>query len=176
MADPNASKAQPAHRAGLVALLGRANAGKSTLLSTVSKARPRIADYPFTTLEPHLGIVPVRGDYSFVMADIPGLIEGAHEGKGLGDKFLKHVERTRLLLHLVDCSDEALEEPLEAFRVIRGELSGYSKELASRPTLLVATKIEGEAAQQRAKVTNSGPAACARVARVSLQPPNRAAN
>jgi GTP-binding protein len=134
-----------------VGLLGLPNAGKSTLLSTLSRARPRIADYPFTTLEPSLGIVPLNQDLSFVMADIPGLIEGAHEGKGLGDKFLKHIERTRVLLHLVDCSSESLEEPEEAWRVIRGEISSYSSALAERPCLLAATKVEDDASRARAE-------------------------
>ncbi len=133
-----------------VGLLGLPNAGKSTLLATLSRARPKIANYPFTTLEPSLGIVPVSIDDALVFADIPGLIEGAHEGKGLGDKFLKHVERTRVLLHLVDCSALALEEPEEAYRVIRAELEGYAPELAKRPSMVVATKIEDEDAAARA--------------------------
>ncbi|MEE2887589.1 MAG: GTPase ObgE [Planctomycetota bacterium] len=134
-----------------VGLVGLPNAGKSTLVSTLSKARPKIADYPFTTLEPHLGIVEGRGDATFVMADIPGLIEGAHQGKGLGDKFLRHVERTRALLHLVDVSDAAEAEPVESYRVIHRELAGYSADLAARPTLLVATKVEDQAGLDRAK-------------------------
>lgn len=133
-----------------VGLVGLPNAGKSTLLATVSRARPKIANYPFTTLEPSLGIVPITEDAALVFADIPGLIEGAHEGKGLGDKFLKHIERTRVLLHLVDCSGSALEDPVESYRVIRGELEGYSAELASRPTLVVATKVEDDAGRARA--------------------------
>ncbi len=133
-----------------VGLVGLPNAGKSTLLSTCSKARPRIADYPFTTLEPHLGIVPFGADGSFVMADIPGLIEGAHEGKGLGDKFLKHVERTRVLLHLVDCSADC-EDPMVDYQVIRSELQGYSKDLADRPCIVVATKIEDEESYAHAR-------------------------
>jgi GTP-binding protein len=133
-----------------VGLVGLPNAGKSTLLSTLSKARPRIAAYPFTTLEPHLGIVPFGDGASLVMADIPGLIEGAHEGRGLGIQFLKHVERTRALLHLVDCSTTATVEPLEARNVVLDELRGYSEELARRPRLLVATKVEDEDARARA--------------------------
>jgi len=131
-------------------LIGLPNAGKSTLLATLSRARPKIADYPFTTLEPHLGIVSVGGERTFVMADIPGLIEGAHLGRGLGDRFLKHVERTRLLLHLVDCSSDAALPPVDAVRVIRAELAGYSPALAERPHLLVATKVEDPAARAAA--------------------------
>ncbi len=134
-----------------VGLIGLPNAGKSTLMSTLSKARPKIADYPFTTLEPCLGIVPGRDSDSFVMADIPGLIEGAHQGKGLGDKFLRHVERTRVLLHLVDCCSGASEEPETAYRVIRAELAGYSDDLASRPSLVVATKVEDDASLERGR-------------------------
>ncbi len=126
------------------------NAGKSTLLSTLSRARPKIAAYPFTTLEPHLGIVPFGDGASLVVADIPGLIEGAHEGKGLGVQFLKHVERTRALVHLVDCSATAELEPLEARRVVLDELRGYSPELAARPRLLVATKVEDDESRARA--------------------------
>ena len=134
-----------------VGLIGLPNAGKSTLMSTLSKARPKIADYPFTTLEPCLGIVPGRDSDSFVMADIPGLIEGAHQGKGLGDKFLRHVERTRVLLHLVDCASGASEEPETAYRVIRAELAGYSADLASRPSLVVATKVEDDTSLERGR-------------------------
>ena len=132
-----------------VGLIGLPNAGKSTLLATLSRARPKIADYPFTTLEPHLGIVPLSVERSFVMADLPGLIEGAHLGKGLGDRFLKHVERTRVLLHLVDCSSDALEDPASSVQVIRRELAGYSAELAGRPSMIVGTKVEDDAARQR---------------------------
>jgi GTP-binding protein len=133
-----------------VGLLGLPNAGKSTLMATLTRARPKIADYPFTTLEPMLGIAVGPGERTFVLADIPGLIEGASRGKGLGDKFLKHVERTRLLLHLVDCSDMPLLPPAEAHRVIRTELAQHSTELAARPTLVVATKVEDEASRARA--------------------------
>lgn len=134
-----------------VGLLGLPNAGKSTLISTLSKARPKIADYPFTTLEPSLGIVELREGETCVMADIPGLIEGAHEGRGLGDKFLRHIERTRVLLHLVDCSAGADEEPETAYRVIRGEIEGYSADLAARPSLVLATKIEDQESLDRGR-------------------------
>ncbi|MCA8966885.1 MAG: GTPase ObgE [Planctomycetes bacterium] len=133
-----------------VGLLGLPNAGKSTLLATLTKARPKIAGYPFTTLEPMLGIATGPGDSTFVLADIPGLIEGASAGKGLGDKFLKHIERTRLLLHLIDCSDLPMAPPVQAWRTLREELQQHSPELAARPTLVVATKVEDEAARGRA--------------------------
>ncbi len=130
-----------------VGLLGFPNAGKSTLISVISAARPKIADYPFTTLVPNLGVVRVGEDHSFVVADIPGLIEGAAEGKGLGHQFLRHVERTRLLLHLVDASELREDEdpsatPLGRWRVLRDELRRYSRALAERPEILVLTKID----------------------------------
>jgi GTP-binding protein len=125
-----------------VGLVGFPNAGKSTLISTISAAKPKIADYPFTTLEPHLGVVDL-GDYrTFVVADIPGLIEGAHEGAGLGDRFLRHVERTKLLLHLVDVSSLEGREPVEDYVTINRELAAYDAQLAERPQILVATKID----------------------------------
>lgn len=139
-----------------VGLLGLPNAGKSTLLATLTKARPKIAGYPFTTLEPMLGIAAGPGETSFVLADIPGLIEGASAGKGLGDKFLKHIERTRVLLHLVDCGDLPMAEPLDAWRMLRTELSQYSSELAARPSLIVATKVEDERALARARELAQG--------------------
>ncbi len=126
-----------------VGLLGLPNAGKSTLISAVSSARPKVADYPFTTLYPNLGVVRVGGLQSFVMADIPGLIEGAAEGAGLGIQFLKHLSRTSLLLHLVDVAplDESVD-PVESVRTIERELEKYSDELAERPRWLVLNKID----------------------------------
>lgn len=125
-----------------VGLVGFPNAGKSTFISTVSAAKPKIADYPFTTLEPHLGVVDLGDFRTFVMADIPGLIEGAHEGAGLGDRFLRHVERTKLLLHLVDVSSVSGRDPLTDYLTVNKELRAYNEELASRPQIVVATKID----------------------------------
>ena len=124
-----------------VGLIGFPNAGKSTLIARISAARPKIADYPFTTLEPHLGVVDAGGYRSFVIADIPGLIEGAHKGAGLGDRFLRHIERCRLLLHLVDGAFVE-REPVQAIRTIETELSAYSPKLAAKPTILVVTKSD----------------------------------
>jgi GTPase len=125
-----------------VGLIGFPNAGKSTLISTVSAAKPKVADYPFTTLEPHLGVVDLGEFRTFVVADIPGLIEGAHEGAGLGDRFLRHVERTRLLLHLVDVSSLSGRDAVGDYEVINRELAAYSPELAERPQFVVATKLD----------------------------------
>ena len=125
-----------------VGLLGYPNAGKSTFISTVSAARPKIADYPFTTLEPHLGVVDLGDFRTFVIADIPGLIEGAHEGHGLGDRFLRHIERTKLLLHLVDMSSVSGRDPVTDYEVINRELAAYDARLAERPQIVVATKID----------------------------------
>jgi GTP-binding protein len=125
-----------------VGLLGFPNAGKSTLVSRLSAARPRIADYPFTTLEPSLGVVDVGGDHSFVMADIPGLIEGSAEGAGLGHQFLRHLGRTRLLLHLVSLSPVDGDDVLARYRAIRAELAAYGEHLAGRPELVVLTKLD----------------------------------
>ncbi|MEM1356091.1 MAG: GTPase ObgE [Planctomycetota bacterium] len=122
-----------------VGLLGKPNAGKSTFLGRISAARPKIADYPFTTLVPQLGIADLGEGRRMVIADIPGLIEGAHEGHGLGVQFLKHVERTRLLLHLVDI-DPADGDPVENYRVIRQELTRHSTELAAKPEVVVLSK------------------------------------
>lgn len=124
-----------------VGLVGFPNAGKSTLISRISAARPKIADYPFTTLEPNLGVVSYDGR-TFVVADIPGLIEGAHEGHGLGIQFLRHVERTRLLAHLVDVSEMSGRDPAHDYDAIMVELAAYSEELASKPMILVATKLD----------------------------------
>lgn len=126
-----------------VGLLGLPNAGKSTLISAVSSARPKVADYPFTTLYPNLGVVSVGVTQSFVMADIPGLIEGAAEGAGLGIQFLRHLARTSLLLHVVDVAPMAEEnEPVRAVRTIEGELEQYSEELSNYPRWLVLNKID----------------------------------
>jgi GTP-binding protein len=125
-----------------VGLVGFPNAGKSTLISTISAAKPKIADYPFTTLEPHLGVVDLGDFRTFVVADIPGLIEGAHEGAGLGDRFLRHIERTKLLLHLVDVSSVSGREPVSDYLAVNHELRAYNPELANRPQIVVATKID----------------------------------
>jgi len=125
-----------------VGLVGLPNAGKSTLLSRISRAHPEIADYPFTTKYPNLGMVQAGADRGFVVADIPGLIEGAHEGHGLGHEFLRHVERTRLLVHLVDVVPSDGSDPITNYRTIRQELERYSPELANRPEILVATKMD----------------------------------
>ena len=125
-----------------VGLIGFPNVGKSTLLSMVSAARPKIANYHFTTLVPNLGVVRVAEEQSFVMADIPGIIEGASEGAGLGHDFLRHIDRCRLLLHLVDASGSEGRDPLEDVQTINAELAGYSEFLASRPQIIVANKTD----------------------------------
>ena len=125
-----------------VGLIGFPNAGKSTLISQISAARPKIADYPFTTLVPNLGVVRLEEGRSFVVADIPGLIEGAHSGAGLGHQFLRHVERTRLLIHLVDIAGTEGRDPLEDVEVIQKELALYSPQLATRTQILVANKVD----------------------------------
>jgi GTP-binding protein len=125
-----------------VGLVGFPNVGKSTLISRVSAARPKIAPYPFTTLTPHLGVVSAGPGRSFVVADIPGLIPGAHEGTGLGDRFLRHVERTRLLLHLVTVTHEEGRDPLSDFDAIETELGLYDAELAGRPKLVAFTMMD----------------------------------
>ena len=134
-----------------VGLVGFPNAGKSTLISVISAARPKIANYPFTTLEPNLGVVNADGGTgkegreigrTFVVADLPGLIEGAHEGAGLGIRFLRHVERTRLLVHLIDTSDATDADPVHSFEVISGELQAFSEMLTEKPVIVVATKLD----------------------------------
>src|SRR5271157_1181884 len=135
-----------------VGLVGFPNAGKSTLISRISAARPKIADYPFTTLEPNLGVVQFADFRSFVVADIPGLIEGAHLGHGLGVQFLRHIERTRLLAHLVDVSDASGRDPIQDFETVMQELASFSDELARKPMLVVATKMD--VAQDAARVAS----------------------
>jgi GTP-binding protein len=125
-----------------VGLVGFPNAGKSTFISTVSAARPKIADYPFTTLEPHLGVVDLGDFKTFVIADIPGLIEGAHSGAGLGDRFLRHIERTKLLLHLVDLSSMSGRDTVFDYETVNKELASYNADLAARPQFVVATKLD----------------------------------
>ena len=124
-----------------VGLVGYPNAGKSTLISRISAARPKIADYPFTTLEPNLGVVQLPNDRSYVVADIPGLIEGAHEGKGLGIQFLKHVERTKVLAHLVDMSETG-RDPKHDFETLMAELEKFSPDMAKKPMLVIASKMD----------------------------------
>lgn len=125
-----------------VALVGLPNAGKSTLISVISAAKPKIADYPFTTLEPNLGVVDMGDFNTFVVADIPGLIEGASEGAGLGDRFLRHIERTKLILHLVDVSSGGNEDVIDAYQTINAELRKYDQNLSERQQVVVATKID----------------------------------
>ena len=135
-----------------VGLVGFPNAGKSTLISRISAAHPKIADYPFTTLEPSLGVVSADGNpgkpsernggRTFVVTDLPGLIEGAHTGVGLGIRFLKHVERTRLIAHLIDTSDFSDRDPVHDFEIITGELAAFSEKLSAKPMIVVATKLD----------------------------------
>lgn len=125
-----------------VGLVGYPNVGKSTLISRISAARPVVADYPFTTLIPHLGVVDVGMERSYVVADIPGLIEGAHLGHGLGVKFLKHIERTKILVHVIDVSPYSGRDPVEDFNVVMKELEAYKPELVDRPQIVAANKID----------------------------------
>ena len=136
-----------------VGVIGFPNAGKSTLVSRLSAARPKIADYPFTTLQPTLGIVRADGDRAFVIADLPGLIPGAAEGKGLGHQFLRHTERTRLLLHMLDLDPLAGRDPIEDLTTINQELAAYSPDLAARPQMVLANKTDlPDAAPNRERV------------------------
>lgn len=122
-----------------IGLVGLPNAGKSTLLSRISKARPKIADYPFTTLQPNLGIVAYRDFSSFIVADIPGLIEGAHQGKGLGHQFLRHIERTKVLAYMIDITED---DPLQIYQTLHHELKSFSKVLVRKPAAIVLTKMD----------------------------------
>ena len=124
-----------------VGIIGFTNAGKSTLISVISAARPKIADYPFTTLVPNLGVVDVGPNESFVVADIPGLIEGAHHGAGIGDKFLRHIERTRIFVHVLDCT-QTPEEALRRFKIVNNELRAYDPKLLERPQIVALNKLD----------------------------------
>ncbi len=134
-----------------VGLIGFPNAGKSTFLSAISSAKPKIADYPFTTLTPNLGVVKIEGFKSFVVADIPGLIEGAHKGEGLGISFLKHVERTKLLLHFIDLSLTSFKTPVKGFNLINKELALFNKELVKKPQIVVINKMDITEVRQKAE-------------------------
>ncbi len=136
-----------------VGLVGFPNVGKSTLISRVSAARPRIADYPFTTLVPHLGVVRFDGEGSFVLADIPGLIPGAHRGLGLGDRFLRHVSRTSLLIHLIDISGLSDRDPLADYDAINEELRAFDPTVAAKPQIVVANKLDLHEARERYAAT-----------------------
>ena len=125
-----------------VGLVGFPNAGKSTLIARISAARPKIADYPFTTLTPNLGVVQLKGDRSFVVADVPGLIEGAHRGLGLGHQFLRHLERTKVLVHLVDVSGATGRNPVDDFETVRAELTLFDPAFAAKPQIVAANKID----------------------------------
>ncbi|MFN7917258.1 MAG: GTPase ObgE [Vicinamibacterales bacterium] len=133
-----------------VGLVGFPNAGKSTLISRISAARPKIADYPFTTLTPNLGVVGLSDDRSFVVADVPGLIEGAHRGQGLGHQFLRHLERTKVLVHLVDVSSGSGRDPVSDMDIIRRELELFAPDLAAKPQLIAANKIDALDDEERA--------------------------
>ena len=134
-----------------VGLIGFPNAGKSTLISRISAARPKIADYPFTTLVPNLGVVSMSDDRSFVVADVPGLIEGAHKGVGLGHQFLRHVERTKVLVHIVDVSGASGRDPVEDYETINAELRLFNAAVAAKPQIVVASKIDALDDPARAK-------------------------
>jgi GTP-binding protein len=125
-----------------VGLVGFPNAGKSTLIARISAARPKIADYPFTTLTPNLGVVTMSDDRSFVVADVPGLIEGASQGQGLGHQFLRHIERTKVLIHLVDVSGASGRDPVQDFETINEELRLFDPKVAAKPQLVAANKVD----------------------------------
>jgi GTP-binding protein len=135
-----------------VGIIGLPNAGKSTLIAAISAVRPKIADYPFTTLVPNLGVVGYEEGKSFVVADIPGLIEGAHEGHGLGHKFLRHVMRTRLLIHLIDASQIDPEDPLADWKTVNREIALFDPQLAKKPQIVVANKIDLPDARENVKI------------------------
>src|SRR3972149_3720411 len=125
-----------------VGIIGFPNAGKSTLISHISAAKPKVADYPFTTLQPHLGVVRFGEHQDFVVADIPGLIEGAHKGKGLGIKFIKHIERTSLFIHLIDISPQTQRDPISDFEIVNRELKAFNPDMAKRPQIVALNKID----------------------------------
>ena len=135
-----------------VGIIGFPNAGKSTLISRISAARPKIADYPFTTLVPNLGVVSFGDGDTFVVADIPGLIEGAHEGAGLGIQFLRHIERTKILVHMIDLSPVTERDPVEDYKVMNKELKSYSEELYVKPQIVAANKIDITEAKERLEI------------------------
>lgn len=154
-----------------IGLIGLPNAGKSTLLSVISAARPAIGDYPFTTLSPNLGMVKVKDGEPFAVADIPGLIEGAHTGAGLGIQFLRHIERTRFLVHLIDASAIDPADPLKAYRTINNELAMYGKTLTEKPQVVVLNKMDIPEASALADVFERTiqPAACFRISAAACQ-------
>jgi GTP-binding protein len=135
-----------------VGIIGLPNAGKSTLISRISSARPKVGDYPFTTLTPNIGMVQASWGEPFAVADIPGLVEGAHSGTGLGIKFLRHIERTRILLHLIDASAIESEKPLEAYSTINHELARYSEKLARKTQIVVLNKADIPGAREKAQI------------------------
>ncbi|HEY4485545.1 MAG TPA: GTPase, partial [Nitrospiria bacterium] len=138
-----------------VGLVGFPNAGKSTLISRISSARPKVADYPFTTLTPHLGVVSDGGPGGFVVADIPGIIEGAHAGKGLGIQFLRHIERNVFLLYVIDIGESAEKEPVEAFEILRAELKAYNAELLKKPFAIASSKRDVPGSGERMKALSA---------------------
>ena len=138
-----------------VGIIGLPNAGKSTLIAAISSARPKIGNYPFTTLTPSLGVVRINGAEPFVVADIPGLIKGAHQGTGLGTKFLRHIERTRILVHLIDASAIDSDNPLSGYDTINHELAMYNEKLAQKPQIVVLNKLDISGARQWAEIFQS---------------------